>query len=99
MFSSIGVGGLGVLGALPRMTCISFQTLVLSPNEGMSSSRRSSNLRVMRIAPEISFNWNFSAIDCSNPAFHIHLETWNGVQISTSSKFSSSATSVLSVSR
>lgn len=92
--SSIGVGGFGVPGALPLSTWISFQTFVRCPKEGMSSSRRSSNLSVIRIAPEISFSSNFSTIDGSKPASYIHLATWRGVQSATSFKFMFSTASV-----
>lgn len=63
----------------------------------MSSSRRSSNLRVVRISPEISFSSNFSTIAGSNPAWYIHLATWRGVHMATSILFSfvTAAVSVL----
>ena len=85
--SSIGVGGLGVFEALPRRTCISFQTFVLCPKEGMSSSLRSSNFKVVKIAPDMSFSSNFSTIDGSKPASYIHLATCCGVHNVTSLKF------------
>lgn len=92
--SSNGVGGFGVLGALPLRTCISFQTFVRCPKEGMSSSLRSSNFSVIRIAPEISFSSNFSTMDGSNPASYIHLATCLGVHRDTSFKFKSSTACV-----
>jgi len=90
----MGVGGFGVLGRLPRKTCISFQTFVRCPKEGISSSLRSSNFNVIKIAPEMSFSSNFSTIDGSNPAFSIHLATCWGVHNDTSSKFKFSTASV-----
>lgn len=77
--SSMGVAGFGVLGALPRKMWISFQTFVRCPKDEMPNSRRSSNLRVVKIAPEISFSSNFSTIDHSKPASCIHLATCRGV--------------------
>ena len=92
--SSIGVGGLGVPGALPRRVWISFHTLVRCPKDGISSSLKSSNFRVIRIAPEMSLSSNLSTIDGSNPASYIHLATCCGVHEATSFKFSSSTASV-----
>jgi hypothetical protein len=85
---------LGVFDALPRRTCISFQTFVLCPKEGMSSSLRSSNFKVVKMAPEISFSSNFSTIDGSKPASCIHLATCRGVHKVTSLKFKLSTASV-----
>jgi hypothetical protein len=95
--SSMGVGGFGEPGALPRRTCISFQTFVRCPKEGISSSLRSSNFKVISIAPEMSFSLNFSTIEGSNPASCIHLATCLGVHSDTSlkSKLSTASVSVL----
>jgi hypothetical protein len=60
----------------------------------MSSSLRSSNFKVVKIAPEISFSSNFSTIDGSKPASYIHLATCRGVHIVTSLKFKLSTASV-----
>jgi hypothetical protein len=92
--SSIGVAGFGVFDALPRRTCISFQTFVRCPKEGMSSSRRSSNFKVVKIAPEMSFSSNFSTIEGSKPASYIHRATCRGVHNVTSLKFKLSTASV-----
>jgi hypothetical protein len=93
----MGVGGFGVPGALPRSTCISFQTFVRCPKDGISSSLRSSNFKVINIAPEMSFSLNFSTIEGSNPASCIHLATCLGVHSDTSlkSKLSTASVSVL----
>ncbi len=80
--------------ALPRRRCISFQTFVRCPKEGMSSSLRSSNFKVVKMAPEISFSSNFSTIDGSKPASYIHLATCLGVHRVTSFKFRLSTASV-----
>jgi hypothetical protein len=92
--SSIGVEGFGVPGALPLNTCISFQTFVRVPKEGISSSLRSSNFSVIKIAPDISFSSNFSTIEGSKPASYIHLATCLGVHKDTSLKFKLSTASV-----
>jgi hypothetical protein len=60
----------------------------------MSSSLKSSNFRVIKIAPEISLSSNLSTIDGSNPASYIHLATCRGVHEATSFRFSSSTASV-----
>lgn len=63
----------------------------------MSSSLRSSNFKVMRIAPEISFSSNFSTMDGSKPALYIHLATCFGVHkaISFEFRFSTAFVNVL----
>lgn len=60
----------------------------------MPNSRRSSNLSVVRIAPEISFSSNFSTIHHSKPASCIHLATWRGVHRAMSFRFRSAMFSV-----
>lgn len=69
---------------ISRRLCITFQSLCRCPNDEMSSSRRSSNFKVTRISPDISFSWNFSTMPGSKPSRYIHLATWRGVHDATS---------------
>lgn len=76
--SSIGVSGSGEEARMFLILCTSSQIFVLTPKEAIPSSFRSSNFKVIRIAPFMSFSTNFSANCSSTPALSIHCATFSG---------------------